>query len=117
MQMRTATNIGIKILGATVLRLSAKDSHGKTLETRQMTYVTDASDKLFLSREACTALSIIPKTFPNIGDAGVQSGGESDSNSSIHSEPTTCSCPPRTAPPPPPTKMPYPATEENLPRL
>ena len=117
MQMRTATNIGIKILGATVLRLSAKDSHGKTLETRQMTYVTDASDKLFLSREACTALSIIPETFPNIGDAGVQSGGESDSNSSIHSEPTTCSCPPRTAPPPPPTKMPYPATEENLPRL
>ena len=41
MKMHTATNLGIKILRATVHRLSAESSDGLTLETRQMTYITD----------------------------------------------------------------------------
>jgi hypothetical protein len=35
---------------------------------RQMTYVTDNSDKLFISREACIALGMIFDSFPIIGE-------------------------------------------------
>ena len=63
MKMHAANNKGIRILGATFLRLLGKDQHGQTIETRQMTYVTDNSKKFFLSREACVALGIIPKAF------------------------------------------------------
>jgi hypothetical protein len=33
-----------------------------------MTYVTDNSDKLFISREACIALGMISNSFPTIGE-------------------------------------------------
>ena len=64
MKMHTATYRGIKILGAIVLRLACKDEASSVVKTRQMTYITDFSDKLFLSREACTSLGIITDTFP-----------------------------------------------------
>ena len=114
MKMHTATNLGIKILGATVLRLSAAGPDGQTLETRQMTYITDAWDKLFVSREACTTLGIIQETTPKIG---MQSLSLPNMNSAIHEQPATCGCPKHTAPPPPPSTMPCPGTEENLPPL
>ena len=114
MQMRTANNLGIKILGATVLRMSAKNPEGKTLETRQMTYITDTSDKLFLSREACSALGIINDTFPTVGSEFNQ---HTHITSALHEQPKVCDCPKRTSPPPPPTSLPCPATDENLPRL
>ncbi len=37
-------------------------------ETRQIAYVMDNSDKLFLSRQACEQLGIISKSFPTIGE-------------------------------------------------
>ena len=114
MQMRTATNLGIRILGATVLRLSAKASDGQTRETRQMTYITDASDKLFLRKEACSALGIIQDTLPLIG---AQPSNKPNMNLEIHEQPNLCSCPQRTTPPPPPTIMNGPGSEENLPSL
>ena len=69
MRMHTVNNGGITILGATILRISGTDNQGKILETRQMTYITDSSDKLFLSKEACIALEMIPHTFPIMGVA------------------------------------------------
>ena len=111
MQMRTATDLGIKILGATVLRISATSQDGQILETRQMTYITDASDKLFLSREACTALGIIQETFLTIG---IHSPNQPNVTSAMHEQHSTCSCPKREAPPPPPSTLPCPGTEENL---
>ena len=53
MRMYSANSEGITILGPTMLRFSGKCKSGATLKTRQITYVTDNSDKLFLSREAC----------------------------------------------------------------
>jgi hypothetical protein len=67
-RMYTANNNGINILDATILRLSGKSKSGDALATRQITYVTDDSDKLFLSREACMALGMISNTFPTIGE-------------------------------------------------
>ncbi len=32
-----------------------------------MVYIAHSTDKVFLSREACTALSMIPENFPDIG--------------------------------------------------
>ena len=112
-KMHIASNLGIKILGATILCLSATGPDGQTLETRQMTYITDASDKLFLSQEACITLGIIQETFPTIG---MQSLSLPKTNAAIHIQPTTCGCPKHTAPPPPST-VPCPGMEENLPWL
>ena len=45
MKMHAANNKGVMILGATILRISVKDDQGRHVETRQMTYVTDNSDR------------------------------------------------------------------------
>ena len=68
MRMYAANNKGITIVAATILRFSEKCKSGATLETREITYITDSSDKLFLSREACIALGIISESFPTIGE-------------------------------------------------
>ena len=108
MKMHAADNKAIKILGATILHMSAKDTNTKVLETRQMTYITDCSDKLFLSREACANLGMIPKDFPTIG-------GVTQHCDALHTD--SCGCPRRQKPPPPPTQLPFPATEENRGKL
>ena len=64
LKMHAANYGNIKILGATVLCFSGTESAGEMFETRQVVYITDSSDKLFLSREACTAFSIITDNFP-----------------------------------------------------
>ena len=69
MKMRIATKGGVRILGAIPLRLSGVGVLGRTMETRQMTYITDRSDHLFLSKEACVDLGIISDSFPRFGEA------------------------------------------------
>ena len=59
MQMHAANNDGMKILGAAIMRFTGKSKTGKTLESRQVVYITSDSDKLFLSRETCSTLGII----------------------------------------------------------
>ena len=68
MKMHAANGKGINILGAAILRFSGKSPNGEPRETRQITYITDNSDKLFLSREACIALGIITTMFPTVGE-------------------------------------------------
>ena len=68
MKMNAANDKGIKILGATFLHLSGTDDTGRVFKTRQMTYITDSSDKFFLSKEACRALGVISEDFPRIGE-------------------------------------------------
>ena len=46
-----AANKNIKIVGATVLCLSGKNSTGEMIETHHVVYINDSSDKNFLSRE------------------------------------------------------------------
>ena len=113
MKMHAADNHNIRILGATILRLSGKNNKGEEQSTRQMVYVTDNTDKLFLSREACIDLGIIPKTFPTMDETK----GTNAANSIGASPQQECQCPKRTKPPPIPTSLPYPATEANREKL
>ena len=125
MKMHAANNKGIRILGAAILCLSGKGPNGEIRETRQMVYVTDNSDKLFLSREACTALGMITAQFPTIGEivgtvteeACLSHVDESAPLSDRHSSNSTCDCPRREMPPPAPTGMPFPGTDENCVKL
>ena len=114
MEMHAANDNNIRILGATILRLSGKDSRGEEQSTRQMVYVTDNTDRLFLSREACVDLRIIPGTFPTMGEAQ-----ETKPTGSINviNTPQECHCPRRTKLPPAPTSLPFPATKANREKL
>jgi len=112
-----------KILGATILHISGKDKSGKAVVTKQMTYITDCTDKMFLSKEACIALGIIPDDFPTIGatqqletPAYIQHDAIHSAYSNTNPDPP-CDCPKCQLPPPPPTKPPLPPTEENCEQL
>lgn len=109
MQMHSTDNHDIPILRATILRLSGKDQLGTERITRQITYITNSTDKLFLSREACIDLGIISVKFPTVGEVPAQAN-----------HPTLIMLipprirPPQTKPPPLPTNLPYHATEGKL---
>ena len=60
MQMNSADNHDIPILGTTIFRLSGRDQLSDERMNQQIIYITDSTDKLFLSREACVDLGIIP---------------------------------------------------------
>lgn len=120
MKMHAASNDKINILGAAILRFSGRDEAGNVVETRQLTYVTDTSDRLFLSREACIALRMITERFPTVGEVRQdQHPAQCDILSTINaadagpSPQRDCNCPKRTSPPPRPKEPPVPATEEN----
>ncbi|GFN80913.1 hypothetical protein PoB_000741900 [Plakobranchus ocellatus] len=67
----TAANHGaINIVGALALRISGTSPTNKKMNTRQMVYFTTATDRMFLSKQACIALGMIPPSFPTIGETG-----------------------------------------------
>ena len=108
LKMHAADNRDIKILGATILRLSGKGPFGKERSTRQVVYVTNHTDKLFLSREACIDLGIISHQFPLMGEAkGCNPSPPQSINATTEvakDHPVQeCTCPKRTKPPPYPT--------------
>ena len=87
----------------------------------QIVYVTDSSNKIFLSREACVALGMIPESFPTVGKVHHASAmqptaysyREHRANGHDNGMTAPCGCPKRDPPPTPPTKLPFPATEAN----
>ena len=104
MKMKAANEGGIPILGAMMVRFSGTDWRAVTRETRQIAYITNTSDRIFLSRAACIDLGMISKAFPTIGEVMASDGADTL---------TLCPCMPRVAPPPLPEGLPMPATEEN----
>ena len=68
MKMNAANEKGINILGAAILRFTGIGKPGHTLETRQMTYITDSSERIFLSRDACMRLGMISESFLTVGE-------------------------------------------------
>ncbi|XP_064400425.1 uncharacterized protein LOC135346657 [Halichondria panicea] len=117
LKMHAADDRNIPILGATILRLSGTSSKGEAVSTRQIVYITKHTDKLFLSREACTDLGIIPSQFPLVNKTTEPSQGDSIGATNTPQQEYQCQCPKRTQPPPVPTTLPYPATEENRAKL
>ena len=67
-EMYVVNGYNINILGAAILRFSGQDRVGNTFETRQLTFVTDTLNKLFLGKEAFTVLGMITYKFPTIGE-------------------------------------------------
>ena len=116
-KMHAADNHDIRILGAAILRLSGKNNKGEERTTRHMVYVTDNIDKLFLSREACVDLGIIPNTFPAMNEAEGTNPANAINTTDTPLPQQECRCPKRTKPPPIPTSLPYPATEANREKL
>ena len=127
MGITAANNNCISVLGAVILLISGSLANGSTKETRQVVYVTPATDKFYLIRQACMELWNIPSTFTTIGEVGVtQEEDEAFGEALISSNPTsgisfTTDQPPRSAmrkmPPPKPTKHPFPGLEQNREKL
>ena len=71
MRMHSADNRNISILTAVIFKLCGMDQSGSERMTRQIIYVTDSTDKFFLSQEVCIDLGIIPIHFPVIGEVPI----------------------------------------------
>ena len=85
--MHAANNAKITILRAAILQFSGQSNSGKTLVTRQLVYITDSTDKIFLSREACTDLGLISRQFPSIGEALFAPDNTAISHASLAQQP------------------------------
>ena len=108
MKMKAINQGGMEILGAVLMGLSRTDKNGKVFETPQLVYVTNSTDKFYLSFEACIGLGLVPEDFPSTWKT---------EDEAAPAEVRECNCPERTLPPPLPTTLPFPATEENVPKL
>lgn len=60
MSMTAANNESINILGALPLRITGVSPSGSSHTTRQIVYFTNNTSKLFISKQACAELRIIP---------------------------------------------------------
>ncbi len=102
------TDDSVGIVGAVLLRIAVGEK-----STRQMVYISNNIDGLFLSRTALEDLGVIRKSFPS-ADA---KGSRAFECKSEGVDTTQCSCPSRTATPHHPDSIPFNATPENVPRL
>ena len=116
--IRSADNSGLGLLGGILVNISGQCEDGTVITTRQLCYIAEGIDCLFLSRQACMELGIIGEDFPSIGSC--TKNNLKIANISLPATPSEpqpaerpCSCPARTLPPPVPTSLPFPATEEN----
>ena len=66
--MHAANLHKIIILGAAILVIKGSTMIGEILTTKQIVYVTDESDKFFLSRQGCIDLGMISDSFPTVGE-------------------------------------------------
>ncbi|KAK4305128.1 hypothetical protein Pmani_022960 [Petrolisthes manimaculis] len=100
-----ANNEEINVLGAVFLKLSGLNPKGKQLETATVVYVTDSTNRFYLSRAALEQLGVIGPDFPKIGALGP---AVCENTVSTRHLPTLagCECPLRTAPPTRPAKLP-----------
>ena len=112
MKMNAANNRSIKILGAVVLHISGTSKTGEPRETKQFTYVTNDSDKFYISKSACIDLGMISEDFPSVGETAA---AINPSTRTIIAP--QCPCPTRSLPPPLPQKLPFTAKEENREKL
>ena len=68
MRTKTATYRMVDIIGCAIMRLSGYFTSGTRCETRQIVYVIETSNKIFLSLEACTGLELVSGNFPAVGE-------------------------------------------------
>ena len=105
----------LNVIGVVVLRLAGKDpTTGRTVETAAQVRVADGVKDLFLSKTVMKELGIIPADFPRVTAAGSDEK-PMDGNTGVETCPGGCKK--RGPPPPLPDELPFPATEENVPKM
>ena len=125
-----ANNSGLGLLGGAFVTFQGTGPSGAITETRQLCYVSNDAEGVYLSKAACIDLGLINKEFPVIGTFGAleaNSYKDTDFNSlnkdiemyaSYSSKnDRSCKCPDRELPPPIPQTLPFPATTENREKL
>ncbi len=95
----------ITVFGAPPLRKSGRSPGSDTRSTRQLVYFTPSTDKIFLSKNACIVLRIIPESFPFVGSA--------KSVAAYANHALTCDFPRCEQPLPKPTTLTFPASANN----
>ena len=63
-----ANNTSLKLMDGLLTTFSGADSQGVERQSRQLCYVAEGIDVVFLFRRACTDLGLIHQGFPQIGN-------------------------------------------------
>lgn len=113
MMINAANTGGLKLLGGVLVRISGKNKLGIERVTRQLAYIAEEVNRVFLSKKAYEDLGIINESFPTIGAYAMENGNtsisavktkksdEQSTNEIISPKPCegldadTCSCPKR----------------------
>ena len=137
--VNAANNSGLGLLGGVLVTFSGKDCNGNTRTSRQLCYVAENIDCIFLSKSACVDLGLIGKNFPTIGTFNTpnistmsesENGNKTDESYAFSpsnpcketldnkkSSSIVCTCPRRELPPSVPKTLPFPAIPENCDKL
>ena len=116
-KLQGANNSSINLLGGLLLEISANDSTGNVVTTKQLCYIGDGVKHMLLSKSCCKELGILSQQFPTPGENILKQVDVNKCEQVDPSDNTKCSCPVREPPPPVPESIPYPPTEENIPKL
>ena len=128
--VNAANTARLGLLGGLLVTFIGEDCLGNMKTSKQLCYVADNIDGVFLSRSACVDLGLIDKNFPTVGtfnspnlSAMSKSNSENKNyesykfstanNGKNKCSKGACVCPRRELPPPVPTALPYPAVPEN----
>ena len=116
----SADNTGLGLLGGLLLNIEGVSSQGKIITTKQLCYIAEGIDCLFLSKQACQQLGIVSQNFPQVGEFSKTQKKliiGAISTPPLEGSDRTCPCPARSLPPPVPTELPFPATEANVDKM
>ena len=120
-KLSAANNSKLQILGGIFIKVCGRSKAGEEISTRQLCYIQKGDKKVYLSENACKNLGLISPNFPLVGDCldvdAINTGVSGTQHGCKLTDSGKCSCPTREMPPKEPSKIPYPATSENLPKL
>ena len=107
-----------------MVRITGRGKAGDARMSRQLRYVAEGVNRVFLSQAVCKDMGIVAENFPKIGaypQAELNSSDEKIEKENKAGctglETGTCDCPRRELPPPVPETCPFPPTKENVPKL
>ena len=107
----------INILGAVHLNMFGFNTRGRRLETSATVFVSDSTNRFYLSRAALVELGVLGPAFPEIGAAVAASAGMNDVRHPRRQGAAECGCPLRVSPPGPPANLPFPPSQEHSDRM
>ena len=102
MSMRAANKTNIDIIGALIVEIKVV---GHETVSKQVVYIATNASRVFLNREACEQLGLVPKNFPQINQIEDCHEVNSLPNDESTTEPQ-CTCPKRELPPLLPSSLP-----------